>query len=109
MPASLFCLVASSPAPEPVRWAKEVFAATKSFFVEWPCWPLHPSLLTAASTTTWGGVKPAVIPAQTRSALLSQRAWWLFGVLRRGELGVHNVHTWGFGPGRTSGGFTRIP
>jgi hypothetical protein len=36
----------------------EVFAAMKSFFVEWPyrpCWPLHPPLLTAASTKTWAG------------------------------------------------------
>lgn len=45
MPASPFCLVVCYP-PQNLEVADEEFAAMKSFFVEWPCWTLHPPLLT---------------------------------------------------------------
>jgi death-on-curing protein len=68
--------------------ANEVFAAMKSFFIEWHCWTLHPPSLAGGVDHIMDGANPAVVPAQQETAFPQWGSAVVVWCAQKGELRV---------------------
>jgi hypothetical protein len=84
----------------------------RSFFVEWSCWPLPARCLAGCISHAKGGGEPVRSPGKNITAFPQWGIAVGFVAAPNGYFGgVHNVHTFGFGLGRTcvgSGRFTHV-